>query len=198
MRGSVPLGLGLMLAACSGGSEEGAGDASSAKSAVDTPAPAIVEPSSDGAARSGGLRGEVSRLNASISDLSTRMTAFGTVIDLPADALFEFEQAVLTPDAESLLRKSLTMIGAAPAGPVKIVGHTDAKGEPGYNLTLSKARAEAVADWFRQQPGARQRVLQVSGRGEAAPIAPNDRADGSDDPDGRARNRRVEVIVPNA
>ena len=88
--------------------------------------------------------------------------------------------------------------GPKPPGPITIVGHTDSRGDDAYNLRLSRARAQAVADWFGGQVGIRTRAFQVSGRGETAPIAANVRPDGSDDPESRARNRRVEVVIPGA
>ena len=48
----------------------------------------------------------------------------------------------------------------------------------------------------RRQVGVRQRAFAVSGKGETAPIAPNETATGADDPAGRTKNRRVEVILP--
>ena len=75
-----------------------------------------------------------------------------------------------------------------------MIGHTDSHGSAAYNQTLSEARAKTVADWFGQQVGVRQRQFAV----ETAPIAPNAKADGTDDPAGRAKNRRVEVILPTS
>lgn len=125
-----------------------------------------------------------------------RVTDYGTVIDLPADALFDFDRADLTPGATSQLIKSAHVIRDAPAGTVRIVGHTDSKGDDAYNQKLSEARAQAVADWFGQQVGVRQRRFEVRGVGEKQPVAPNESADGKDDPAGRTTNRRVEVILP--
>ncbi|CAA9500298.1 MAG: hypothetical protein AVDCRST_MAG39-1326 [uncultured Sphingomonadaceae bacterium] len=51
---------------------------------------------------------------------------------------------------------------------------------------------------MRTQPGVRQRSFVVDGQGEAAPVAPDTRPNGRDDPAGRARNRRVELIIPTA
>lgn len=90
------------------------------------------------------------------------------------------------------------MIRRAPAGPIGVVGHTDSRGDAAYNQALSDARARTVAGWFGQQVGVRQRAFEVSGKGETAPIAPNETASGADDPQGRARNRRVEVVLPKA
>lgn len=142
------------------------------------------------------LKAKVSPLTGTMSGLQTRVTDMGTIIDLPADALFEYDKAVLTPAAEVELRKAAEMIRRSPPGAIRVIGHTDSKGDEAYNQTLSEARANSVADWLREQVGVRQRELLVSGRGETAPIAPNEKAAGGDDPAGRAKNRRVELVVP--
>ncbi len=87
------------------------------------------------------------------------------------------------------------MVREGGEGTVTVVGHTDAKGEDAYNFDLSKRRAEAVVDWLKSQSGM-ARIFAAEGRGEVEPIAPNTRPDGNDDPDGRARNRRVVVDIP--
>ena len=185
----------LFLAACSPGdsappppadSPAAPGEAAASSPAAASPAP-TVRP---------GMTGSVSDLKGDISGLSIRVTDMGTVIDLPADALFEFDKADLTPAAEAQLGKAAEVIRQSPAGTIQIVGHTDAKGDDAYNQRLSEARARAVADWFGQQVGVRQRSFTVSGKGETAPIAPNQTATGADDPAGRTKNRRVEVVIP--
>src|SRR3546814_17092417 len=88
------------------------------------------------------------------------------------------------------------MIRRSPPGAIRVIGHTDSKGDDAYNQTLSEARANRVADWLREQDGVRQRELLVSGQGEAAPIAPNENAAGGANPAGRAKNRRVALVVP--
>lgn len=144
----------------------------------------------------GSLRGEVSALTGDVSGLNVRVTDLGMIIDLPADALFEFDKADLTPTAETELRKAADVIRRMPAGSIQVIGHTDSKGDVEYNQTLSESRARTVADWFGQQVGIRQRTFLVSGKGETAPIEPNETATGADNPMGRARNRRVEVVLP--
>jgi outer membrane protein OmpA-like peptidoglycan-associated protein len=187
-----------LLAACSSGGETGASSntieppsvAASAATAIPTDAKAVPS--------SGGLAATVSGLSADESDLNVRITDLGTVIDLPADALFDYDEATLTPAAETELRKAAALIGRSPAGPVQVIGHTDSKGDDAYNQKLSEARARTVAGWFGQQVGIRQRTFQVSGKGETAPIAPNETPSGADDPQGRSKNRRVEVVIPTA
>ncbi|WP_426266932.1 OmpA family protein [Sphingomonas sp. LHG3443-2] len=191
------LAVGL-LTACSGGGE--AGNAQQASVGVSGPAAAPDRRSETAPAadplRGSGLRAQVSDLTADVSGLNTRMSDMGLVIDLPADALFDFDKATLTPAAEEELRKAAEVIRQSPPGNVRVIGHTDSKGDDAYNQTLSQARAQTVRDWFEQQVGVRQRRFEVSGQGEAAPVAPNTLADGKDNPAGRTKNRRVEVIVP--
>lgn len=156
-------------------------------------APSALAPS-----RAGGLTADVSALSGDRSDLNIRVTELGTVVDLPSDALFEYGKATLTPVAETELAKAAELMRRSPAGAIQVVGHTDSHGESAYNQALSEARAKTVADWFGRQVGVRQRVFAVSGRGEAAPIAANEKPDGTDDPSARAKNRRVEVILPKS
>ncbi|WP_428630949.1 OmpA family protein [Sphingopyxis sp.] len=143
-----------------------------------------------------GMTAQVSDLKGDVSGLDVRITDLGTVIDLPADALFEFDKADLTPAAAGELAKVAELIRPAPPGAVQVIGHTDAKGDDAYNQRLSEARAKTVADWFGQQVGVRHRQFTISGKGETAPVAPNETADGKDNPAGRTKNRRVEVVIP--
>ena len=76
---------------------------------------------------------------------------------------------------------------------VIIRGYTDSKGADEYNNRLSLRRAEAVRDKlveFGLEPG---RILKTEGMGEKNPVAPNVNSDGSDNPAGRALNRRIEL-----
>lgn len=117
------------------------------------------------------------------------------VIDLPADILFDFDKADLRPDAFPALEKAAKLLASYPRAPLAVYGHTDAKGEDAYNDPLSLRRAEAVAAWLREKSG---RSAEVSGFGEKKPVAANSKPDGSDDPDGRQKNRRVEIVIKPA
>jgi outer membrane protein OmpA-like peptidoglycan-associated protein len=111
-----------------------------------------------------------------------------------ADALFEFDQATLTPDAEETLKALMPLLAEAGKHPATVEGHTDAKGADAYNQTLSEKRAQAVKDWLVAR-GVLPASTAVAGWGERRPVGPNARPDGSDDPAGRQKNRRVAVVL---
>jgi outer membrane protein OmpA-like peptidoglycan-associated protein len=111
-----------------------------------------------------------------------------------ADALFEFDKATLTPDAEETLTALVPLLAKAGKHPAMIEGHTDAKGTDAYNQTLSEKRARTVKDWLVAR-GAVAAATPVQGWGKRRPVAPNAKPDGSDDPAGRQKNRRVEVVL---
>ena len=145
---------------------------------------------------SGRLQADVSPLSGTVEGFAVRVTDMATIVALDADVLFDFDKATLRPDATTQLAKTADMIRRGGAGDITILGYTDAKGGDAYNLDLSQRRSETVAEWMRGQVGVRQRRFAVTGKGEADPVAPNTKPDGTDDPAGRAKNRRVEIVIP--
>jgi outer membrane protein OmpA-like peptidoglycan-associated protein len=116
-------------------------------------------------------------------------------LELPGDVLFDFDKWDIRPDAESTLRQVADIIKHHPNAKVTIAGYTDAKGADAYNLRLSEQRAAAVKAWLAQHGEVNGKRITTKGWGEAKPIAPNTHPDGSDNPEGRQKNRRVEVTV---
>ncbi|HXT20353.1 MAG TPA: OmpA family protein [Thermoanaerobaculia bacterium] len=110
-----------------------------------------------------------------------------------ADALFAFDEATLSAQAEATLAALGPQL-AKEKGAVTVEGHTDAKGGDDYNQKLSERRARAVRDWLAAHEHLATGTPAV-GYGESHPVAPNAKPDGSDDPAGRAKNRRVEVVI---
>lgn len=114
---------------------------------------------------------------------------------LSASTLFDFGSDRLRPGAEAAL---LAQLGDRPAHadlsqPFAVEGHTDSKGSTSFNQGLSDRRAAVVAAVLeRHFPNLAGRLSPV-GFGESRPLVPNEHPDGSDDPAGRARNRRVEL-----
>ncbi len=110
-----------------------------------------------------------------------------------SDFLFDFDRAELRPEAAPTLDEIARRLAAAKQA-VMIEGHTDGKGTDGYNQTLSERRANAVRVTLATRGLAIER-MGIRGYGKGRPVAPNEKADGSDDPDGRQKNRRVEVVL---
>jgi len=130
--------------------------------------------------------------------LETSETERGLIIHFP-DINFEYASSDLKPEALDILHLVADRLNNDYVSDrqLAVEGHTDSRGSEEYNINLSKNRSEAVADALIYRKIASDRV-QVAWFGEAAPIAPNDNVDGSDNPEGRAKNRRVEIIVINA
>lgn len=112
-----------------------------------------------------------------------------------SDTLFEFDKATLTPYAVQTLGLLLPEFQKYKNHPVKIEGHTDAIGTDEYNQGLSERRAERVFSWLLENDLFGKEALTSVGFGEKRPIAPNTNSDGTDNPKGRAQNRRVEIVV---
>lgn len=113
-----------------------------------------------------------------------------------ADALFDFDQSALRVDAEETLKAlGPKLKEKAARHPVTIEGHTDSLGNDAYNQTLSEKRATAVRDWLVANHYLTGASARTKGLGEKQPVAPNAKADGTDDPTSRQKNRRVEVVV---
>ncbi|AHJ76596.1 OmpA family protein [Kosakonia sacchari] len=113
------------------------------------------------------------------------------IIRLDSMSLFDSGQSDLKPGSTKLLVNSLVGIKAKPGWLIVVAGHTDNTGDSGLNQTLSMKRAEAVRDWMRDTGDVPESCFAVQGYGASRPIATNDT------PEGRARNRRVEIsLVP--
>jgi outer membrane protein OmpA-like peptidoglycan-associated protein len=113
-------------------------------------------------------------------------------LSVVGDALFDFNRANLRPDAEEALMVAAAEIRQG-GKPVQVEGHTDSKGGDAYNMRLSEARATTVRDWMAGQ-GLIPAETPIKGYGKTKPAVSNTTADGLDDPEGRQRNRRVEVV----
>lgn len=116
-----------------------------------------------------------------------------TIVTLDSMSLFDSGKSQLKDGSTRAMVGALEMIKANSDKRVLVAGHTDDVGDPGSNLKLSVARAAAVRDWLVDASGIPTTQFAIQGYGETRPIADNDT------PDGRARNRRVEItLVPDA
>ncbi len=127
-------------------------------------------------------------------DLLARKTDRGLVLYLP-DVLFDFDRDVLTEQARVKIRAVAEIIvRLAPDRSVSVEGHADSVGTETYNLALSLRRARSVESELLSGGVGAPKVAMI-GFGERFPVAPNEHPDGRDNPQGRSRNRRVEVVI---
>ena len=118
--------------------------------------------------------------------------------EIASDVLFDFGSATLRPGAYEALRDSLYQIRLVfPYPAIRVLGHTDSIGTDAANDDLSVRRAEAVRRWLIEV-GIPDRYISVEGLGKRQPIAPNTLPNGADNPEGRQRNRRVELLASPA
>ena len=117
-----------------------------------------------------------------------------TRISVVADALFDFNKSDLRPDAQETLAAAGPQIQKAGNHKITVEGYTDSIGSDGYNMTLSQARARAVRDWLAAHDFI-PADSAIKGYGKMQPVAPNANPDGSDNPLGRQKNRRVDIAV---
>jgi outer membrane protein OmpA-like peptidoglycan-associated protein len=110
-----------------------------------------------------------------------------------SDLFFDFDSASIRSDAEPTLSEISSRL-AQSQQPVAIEGHTDGKGEDVYNQRLSEERASSVKSYLAAH-GTPASRLTIVGWGERKPVAPNAKPDGGDDPAGRQKNRRVEIVI---
>lgn len=139
--------------------------------------------------------GLTSGVQGYIRELNAKVTAREIRIALSADVLFDFDSFELRPQASETLKKVAAILQEYGKAPVLIEGHTDGKGNDAYNQTLSERRADSVKRWLVDPGGVAAARMTTKGWGKTKPVAPNAKPDGSDDPDGRQKNRRVEITV---
>jgi outer membrane protein OmpA-like peptidoglycan-associated protein len=116
-------------------------------------------------------------------------------MNLSGDVLFDYDKAALKPEAEQALKKVAVVLSQFPESKVTVEGYTDSKGTKAANMQLSRERAQAVKDWLVKNGGVLATNISTKGLGEQYPVAPNTNKDGTDNPLGRALNRRVSIIV---
>lgn len=110
------------------------------------------------------------------------------IVTVPNDITFDTDSSTVRPALRSDLVKVGQNLVNYPNSNVQIIGHTDSDGEASYNLGLSERRANAVADILQANGVSFSRITTV-GQGENNPIASNLT------PEGKAQNRRVEIVV---
>ena len=128
-------------------------------------------------------------LEKGIEDVETTEASGGdTVVTLDTDILFDFDSAELSDAAQKKIKELVRDLPTDTE--ITVNGHTDSRGEDDYNKRLSDDRAKAVAGVLTSENS--DLDVTAKGYGESEPVASNEKS-GKDDPEGRAKNRRVEI-----
>ena len=137
-----------------------------------------------------GKIGEASRFDvaeASSDDIAKALREDGRVT-ISGGILFETDSARLAPSAAPLVTRLADVLKKNPDLKVAVLGHTDNTGDYNYNIQLSERRAKAMLDALVKDGIAANRLAAL-GVGPLIPAGPNDT------PEGRAQNRRVELVL---
>ena len=139
----------------------------------------------DAEKRAAAAQAELARLAA------VKEEARGLVITLSGSVLFASSKSELLPAAQSRLNQVAEALMATKERKLTVEGHTDSQGSSSYNQVLSQRRADAVRSYIISR-GYPAELIQAQGIGKDRPVADNG------NPEGRANNRRVEIIVDRA
>jgi outer membrane protein OmpA-like peptidoglycan-associated protein len=125
--------------------------------------------------------------NALSSVAQITKTARGVVVSLP-DILFDVNKATLKQNTQVALGKLAGIVSLFPNVNLRVEGYTDSTGSDELNNRLSKERADAVMSFLQGQGVAAARMT-AAGYGPKFPVADNA------NPEGRSKNRRVEIVL---
>jgi outer membrane protein OmpA-like peptidoglycan-associated protein len=127
--------------------------------------------------------------------LHAEKTDRGLRLVVLSDTLFEPTGKTLRDGADQTLQKLAALIASEQAREVVVIAHTDGMGNDDDKLALSEARAQAVAGWLKAHAAKSPPRFVEKFYGRTRPVAPNKNAEGDDNPDGRAKNRRIEILI---
>ncbi|MBI4945867.1 MAG: OmpA family protein [Bacteroidetes bacterium] len=130
---------------------------------------------------------------------TTSTTASGTISTVTTisinNILFDYDNSSLKSEFTSELDKAVDFLKSVnKKAKIEVSGYTDSKGSDEYNLTLSKQRANSVSAYLVSKGISKSRIKTI-GYGKSKPVAANENQDGSDNPHGRAKNRRTEIVI---
>ncbi len=131
---------------------------------------------------------EVARQMEKHGDVKVRRDKNGVILDFP-DILFHTDSSTLSPEAKSVIIDVARTLAAQPGYEIRIMGHTDSRGTVEHNQKLSESRARSVLEALKKEPAMDPARFSFKGYGESKPVATNET------PEGRAKNRRVEILI---
>lgn len=102
---------------------------------------------------------------------------------------FDFDKSDIRPPDKAELEKAVAFVKKYHGAKIRVDGHTDGKGTDEYNQGLSERRAEAVKEFLIKEAGVNATRIKAVGHGKTKPVADNATEEG------RAQNRRVEILI---
>jgi outer membrane protein OmpA-like peptidoglycan-associated protein len=130
-----------------------------------------------------------------VAEMKPEPKAERVVDRLTVHVNFDFNESTIREADDAELQKAIDFVRKYPDARIELDGYTDDKGTAQYNQELSEKRAEAVKQYLIEKGGVDEARISTKGYGESNPIAPNRTEEGKDNPEGRAENRRVEILI---
>jgi outer membrane protein OmpA-like peptidoglycan-associated protein len=128
------------------------------------------------------------RMQLQATGVSVTRNGDNIILNMPGNITFATDSSNISADFYSVLDSVALVINEFEKTYIDIYGYTDSTGSEAYNQTLSEKRASSVARYLESQQVVSQRIV-TRGMGESSPVASNDT------PEGRALNRRVEIVL---
>lgn len=138
---------------------------------------------------------EIDRITQTLQEFDATDVDGGFRLTLPDSILFDFGSSELRGDSTQALTLIAEVLEFYADAEIIVVGYTDAVGSATANQRLSEQRAQSVVDALIGDHGVEMERMSAEGRGADEPVADNANPDGSDNPEGRQLNRRVEIVV---
>lgn len=138
---------------------------------------------------------EIDRITETLQEFDAVDVDGGFRLTLPDSILFDFGSSELRGDSAQALTLIAEVLEFYADAEIIVVGHTDSVGSASANQRLSEQRAQSVVDALVGEHGVDVDRMSAEGRGADEPVADNANPDGSDNPEGRQLNRRVEIVV---
>ena len=138
--------------------------------------------------------------NAILVDMNAYRAAAANCCKAPDNAIsitnifYDFDKSALRPASKTVLNTAVSILKENPGYTIEVRAHTDAKGNDDYNLALSGRRRDAAVNYLKAK-GISSAKITTSIHGENSPVAINETSAGTDSPEGRQFNRRVELII---
>jgi outer membrane protein OmpA-like peptidoglycan-associated protein len=129
------------------------------------------------------LRAQLERTGVSVTRNGDNI-----ILNMPGNVTFATDSSNISADFYDVLDSVALVLNEFEKTYIDIIGHTDSTGDAAYNQQLSEARASSVSRYLQSHQVLSQRIV-TRGMGESSPIASNDT------PEGRALNRRVEIVL---